>query len=42
METLELDQLLSTKKEYTVPSPAATFHTIKSTLEAMDAENPQA
>lgn len=42
METLELDQLLSTKKEYTVPSPAETFQTIKSTLEAMDAENPQA
>lgn len=42
METLELEQLLSTKKEYDVPSPAETFQTIKAALEAMDAEEPQA
>ena len=42
METLELEQLLSTKKEYDIPSPAETFQTIKAALEAMDAEDPQA
>ena len=38
METLELDKLLSEKKEYAVPSPAETFQAIKAELEAMEAE----
>ena len=38
METLELDQLLSQKREYSVPSPAETFQTIKAELEAMEEE----
>ena len=38
METLDLDELLSTKKEYSVPSPAETFQAIKAELEAMEAD----
>ena len=41
METLELDLLLSTQREYGVPSPAETFQSIKAeliTLENTEAE----
>lgn len=38
MEALDLDDLLSTKKEYAVPSPAETFQSIKAALEAMELE----
>jgi len=38
MEALDLDDLLSTKKEYSVPSPAETFQSIKTSLQAMELE----
>lgn len=41
METLELAELLPSQKEYTVPSPAETYETIKAALEAMEAEAPE-
>ena len=41
METLELAQLLPSMKEYTVPSPAETYESIKLALEAMDPELPE-
>ena len=36
METLELEKLLSSQKEYSVPSPAETFQTIKAELDALE------
>ena len=42
METLDLAELLPAQKEYTVPSPAETYKTIKAALEAMEAEAPEA
>ena len=36
MEALELTQLLPAQKEYTVPSPAETYETIKTALENME------
>ena len=42
METLELTELLPAQKEYTVPSPAETYETIKAALETMEAEAPEA
>ena len=41
METLELTELLPSMKEYTVPSPAETYESIKLALEAMEAELPE-
>ena len=40
MEALELAQLLPSMKEYTVPSPAETYESIKLALETMDNEIP--
>lgn len=37
METLELEKLLPSQKEYSVPSPAETFQTIKAELDALEA-----
>ena len=37
METLGLDSLLSTKREYSVSSPSETFQTIKAELAALEA-----
>lgn len=39
METLELAELLPAQKEYTVPSPAETYETIKAALEAMEPQS---
>ena len=36
METLGLETLLSTKREYSVPSPSETFQTIKAALAALE------
>ena len=38
METLGLDQLLSTQREYGVPAPAETFQAMKDGLAALEAE----
>lgn len=42
METLELAELLPAQKEYTVPSPAETYETIKAALEAMEPQSGEA
>lgn len=41
METLELTELLPSMKEYTVPSPAETYESIKLALETLEAELPE-
>ena len=38
MEALDLDDLLPANKEYSVPSPAETFQSIKAALETMELE----
>ena len=41
METLGLAELLPSMKEYTVPSPAETYESIKLALEALETELPE-
>ena len=41
METLGLTELLPSMKEYTVPSPAETYESIKLALETLEAELPE-